>query len=84
MKYLFKCTILCYIDRGMAASIGTMFGKVGALMGNILIGVFIDAYCIVPIIVSSTFLICKYKNKECNLYSYTNIISFINIVSLNI
>ncbi|VVC44488.1 Hypothetical protein CINCED_3A025275 [Cinara cedri] len=43
--------------RGMAASIGTMFGKVGALMGNILIGVFIDVHCIVPIIVSCSFLI---------------------------
>ncbi|XP_022182076.1 synaptic vesicle glycoprotein 2B-like isoform X1 [Myzus persicae] len=43
--------------RGMAASIGTMFGKIGALVGNILIGVFIDAHCIIPIIVSSLFLI---------------------------
>lgn len=67
----------------MAASIGTMFGKVGAFMGNILIGVFIDAYCIVPIIVACSFLLCKYKNKKCNLYSYKNIISFINIISLN-
>lgn len=48
--------------RGMAASIGTMFGKVGALMGNILIGVFIDVHCIVPIFVSCSFLISKYND----------------------
>jgi len=47
--------------RGMAASIGTMFGKIGALLGNILIGIFIDAHCIVPIFVSSSFLISEYK-----------------------
>lgn len=45
----------------MAASIGTMFGKIGALLGNILIGIFIDAHCIVPIFVSSSFLIGEYK-----------------------
>ena len=47
--------------RGMATSIGNMFGKTGALLGNILIGIFIDAHCIVPIFVSSSFLISKYK-----------------------
>jgi len=45
----------------MAASIGTMFGKIGALLGNILIGICIDAHCIVPIFVSSSFLISEYK-----------------------
>lgn len=63
-----------FIFRGMAASIGTMFGKVGALMGNILIGVFIDVHCIVPIIVSCSFLICEYKIKDylyyLHIYSY--------------
>jgi len=44
----------------MAASIGTMFGKIGALLGNILIGIFIDAHCTVPIIVSSLFLISEF------------------------
>lgn len=52
--------------RGMAASVGTMFGKVGALMGNILIGIFIDVYCVIPIIVSCTFLISEYTNKIFN------------------
>lgn len=47
----------------MAASIGTMFGKIGALLGNILIGIFIDVHCIVPIFVSSSFLISEYKYK---------------------
>lgn len=41
---------------------GTMFGKVGALMGNILIGVFIDVHCVIPIIVSCSFLISEYTN----------------------
>lgn len=50
----------------MATSIGTMFGKVGAIMGNILIGFFIDVYCIVPIIVSCSFLISKYKRNKHN------------------
>lgn len=53
----------------MAASIGTMFGKVGALMGNILIGLFIDVHCIVPIIVSCSFLI-----SECLLYNNNTIL----------
>lgn len=52
--------------RGMAASVGTMFGKVGALMGNILIGVFIDVHCVIPIIVSCSFLISEYTNKIFN------------------
>lgn len=45
---------------------GTMFGKVGALMGNILIGVFIDVHCVIPIIVSCSFLIGEYRNKIFN------------------
>lgn len=47
----------------MAASIGTMFGKLGALMGNVLIGFFIDFHCIVPVVVSCSFLISEYKKK---------------------
>ncbi|XP_025413829.1 synaptic vesicle glycoprotein 2A-like isoform X2 [Sipha flava] len=42
---------------GMATSIGTMFGKLGALIGNILTGIFIDVNCIVPITFSCLFLI---------------------------
>ncbi|XP_015370803.1 PREDICTED: synaptic vesicle glycoprotein 2B [Diuraphis noxia] len=43
--------------RGMAVSIGSTFGKIGALMGNIIVGVFIDALCVIPILVSCSFLI---------------------------
>jgi len=63
------CVLTLYLShRGMAASIGTMFGKVGALMGNILIGVFIDVHCIIPIFVASSFLISKYSDKVLNTY----------------
>lgn len=58
--------VYIYSYRGMAASVGTMFGKVGALMGNILIGVFIDVHCVIPIIVSCSFLIGEYRNKIFN------------------
>jgi len=44
----------------MAVSIGSTFGKVGALMGNIVVGVFIDELCAIPILVSCLFLISKY------------------------
>ncbi|KAE9527698.1 hypothetical protein AGLY_012771 [Aphis glycines] len=43
--------------RGMAVSIGSTFGKIGALMGNIVVGVFIDELCVIPIFVSCSFLI---------------------------
>ncbi|CAH1708574.1 synaptic vesicle glycoprotein 2B-like isoform X2 [Aphis gossypii] len=43
--------------RGMAVSIGSTFGKIGALMGNIVVGVFIDELCVIPILVSCSFLI---------------------------
>ncbi|XP_060861535.1 synaptic vesicle glycoprotein 2B-like isoform X1 [Metopolophium dirhodum] len=43
--------------RGMAVSIGSTFGKVGALMGNVIVGVFIDELCGIPILVSCSFLI---------------------------
>uniref|UniRef100_A0A2H8TZZ2 Synaptic vesicle glycoprotein 2A n=1 Tax=Melanaphis sacchari TaxID=742174 RepID=A0A2H8TZZ2_9HEMI len=43
--------------RGMAVSIGSTFGKVGALMGNVVVGVFIDELCVIPILVSCSFLI---------------------------
>ncbi|XP_060861423.1 synaptic vesicle glycoprotein 2C-like [Metopolophium dirhodum] len=43
--------------RGVAVSIGSMFGKIGAVIGNIVVGVFIDAHCMVPILVSCSFLI---------------------------
>ncbi|XP_029342242.1 synaptic vesicle glycoprotein 2B [Acyrthosiphon pisum] len=31
--------------RGVGVSIGSMFGRVGAVLGNIVVGVFIDAHC---------------------------------------
>ncbi|XP_050540645.1 synaptic vesicle glycoprotein 2B-like isoform X2 [Daktulosphaira vitifoliae] len=43
--------------RGVAVSIGSMFGKFGGLMGNIMLGMFIDVYCAVPIIISCLLLI---------------------------
>ncbi|XP_025423753.1 synaptic vesicle glycoprotein 2C-like isoform X2 [Sipha flava] len=43
--------------RGMAVSIGSTFGKIGALLGNVVVGVFIDEYCTVPIVVACSFLI---------------------------
>lgn len=43
----------------MAVSIGSTFGKIGALLGNVIVGVFIDVHCIVPILVSCSFLLCK-------------------------
>lgn len=53
----------------MAASIGTMFGKIGALMGNILIGLFIDINCVIPIVVSCSFLISEcYEKKRKKTY----------------
>uniref|UniRef100_A0A2H8TZE7 Synaptic vesicle glycoprotein 2B n=1 Tax=Melanaphis sacchari TaxID=742174 RepID=A0A2H8TZE7_9HEMI len=46
--------------RGVAVAIGSMFGKVGAVIGNIVVGIFIDAHCMVPILVSCSLLISKY------------------------
>ncbi|VVC36128.1 Major facilitator superfamily,Major facilitator superfamily domain,Major facilitator, sugar transporter- [Cinara cedri] len=43
--------------RGMATSMGCMFGKVGGVVGNIIIGLFIDAHCTIPIVSSCSFLI---------------------------
>jgi hypothetical protein len=55
---------------GMATSIGTMFGKLGALIGNILTGIFIDVNCIVPITFSCLFLISKYKTLQIPIIFY--------------
>jgi len=38
-----------------------MFGRIGAVIGNIVVGVFIDAHCMVPILVSFSLLMSKYK-----------------------
>ncbi|CAI6350752.1 unnamed protein product [Macrosiphum euphorbiae] len=43
--------------RGVGLSIGSMFGRIGAVIGNIVVGVFIDAHCMVPILVSCSLLI---------------------------
>ncbi|XP_050419693.1 synaptic vesicle glycoprotein 2B-like [Adelges cooleyi] len=43
--------------RGMAVSIGGTFGKIGALLGNVVVGVYIDAHCLIPIVVSGALLI---------------------------
>ncbi|XP_050540651.1 synaptic vesicle glycoprotein 2B-like isoform X2 [Daktulosphaira vitifoliae] len=43
--------------RGMAVSLGGTFGKIGALLGNIVVGIFIDAHCIIPIIIACSFLL---------------------------
>lgn len=51
----------------MAVSIGSMFGKVGGLLGNVIVGVFIDAHCTVPILVSCSFLMSKYSLFKINL-----------------
>lgn len=52
----------------MAVSLGSMFGKIGALLGNIVVGVFIDVHCTIPIIVSCSFLISKCKNWKHIIY----------------
>ncbi|XP_025423748.1 synaptic vesicle glycoprotein 2C-like isoform X2 [Sipha flava] len=42
---------------GLAVAIGSTFGKIGSIVGNVVVGIFIDAYCIVPIVVSCSFLL---------------------------
>lgn len=46
--------------RVMAAALSLTFGRGGALLGNLLFGFLIDLNCVVPIVIFSALLFCKF------------------------